>query len=109
MSTFWWVLVCVLPCTAIAVGAGYGLARQLFKQQREEMLGTLVATLKKTADLKDDVNGNSSKLRTVSRTITAYEGGDDFQDLQDELLSQITDLVESNQKLEDVCATRRPP
>ena len=102
MSTTLWVL----PSVLLALSIGYYLGRQLGKEERETTLKSLMVMLQTSEQLSNDVDSHNSELNGVSQTVRDMKLQGELEDIQNALLKQIKEVVQSNQKLEDdlVCA-----
>lgn len=105
MSLFY-VLLFSVAAVVLSVAVGYIYGRQRSKDERAATMKALLALLKKTEELTDDVDTRNAELEDVGRSVEELNLSGEMADLQQALLRQISSVIESNKKLEDdlVCA-----
>jgi diguanylate cyclase len=111
----WQVVSWVLPVVLLSIAIGFYLGRcwtliredRRLRRDREKMVKALVSLVKSTEQLTHDVDSHNSELQTVGKNVEDLHADDgEFEELQQQLLSQICSALESNKRLEDdlVCA-----
>lgn len=106
MTTFALVLLWVLPSIMISVLLGFILGRALGKHERRITLQALVKMLESAETLSNEVDSHNSDLAHVGRTVSDISNSAETTQIQQALLVKISEVIKSNQKLEDdlVCA-----
>jgi diguanylate cyclase (GGDEF)-like protein len=91
----------------VGIGAGYFLGRGRRKEaamidpQREATLRALVTLLESTQQLSTDVDSHNNQILQVGLSVGSMKVAGELQSVQKSLLSSITKVLESNQRLED--------
>jgi diguanylate cyclase len=106
VTTFTLVLLWVLPSIMISVLLGFILGRALGKHERQITLQALVKMLESAETLSNEVDSHNSDLANVGRTVSDISTSAETTQIQQTLLVKISEVIKSNQKLEDdlVCA-----
>jgi diguanylate cyclase len=104
-----YILAWLLPMVAVSLGVGvylgYGFALRRkaseIHDERAKTLKTLQMVLRSTEELSCDVDAHNRDLQSVGRSVEEIHGTDDFDKVQQALIEQIFNVVESNKRLED--------
>jgi diguanylate cyclase len=100
-----WVLPSVLVGVGVGIRIGLGKSRhhhdESFDAERDKTLKVLQTVLQSTEQLTKDVDTHNADLETVERNVVSLQGTGQLEDIQNALLTQISTLLQSNQRLED--------
>ncbi len=102
-----YVALCIIGSTIAGVVIGYfirtGAARKERKKQDDHkaILKHVLQILKGMERLTSDVDTHNSEIRSVGRHVGDMKLTGEMRDIQQEIQSQITHLLSSNQRLED--------
>lgn len=106
-------LVFVLPwvfgSVAVGLAAGYylGLGKvpakdtEKTEQERDAALAVLSELLEATQQLTSDVNERNVEIREVGQSLSNIHVDGELQEIQQQLMKQVTHVLESNVRLED--------
>lgn len=85
------------------IGRFYTLSRETrrLKKDREKTLSGLMTLMNSTNQLNEDVDTHNSVLQNAKQELELMDREDHVDELQTELISNITRVVESNRKLEN--------
>lgn len=105
------IFVCVWSMATVGVGliCGFFMGRfytlanvpKKVKKEREQTLKALLSVMNCTDQLNDGVGTHNSALESAAREIASVESDEKLVVLQAELMSNISQVVESNKKLEN--------
>ena len=105
------VFVCVWSLASVGVGlmCGFFIGRfytlsnepKRLKKEREQTLTALLSVMSSTEQLNSDVDSHNHALQSAANQIAEMETDSDLVDLQAELISNISHVVQSNRKLEN--------
>ena len=100
-----WVLACVLMSLAIGavIGRGFALRNlsQRVRREREQVVVALQTLLQNTEQLTSDVDSHNSELASMEQSVQGMSATGDLESVQKALLCQITEVVQSNKRMED--------
>jgi diguanylate cyclase len=102
---------CILVSIVIGAYMGYSFALRrhgkVISEEREKTLQALQTVLESAAELRSDVDHHNTELRTVGHEVSAISSPQDYESVKSVLLQQITEVIESNRRLEhDLVYTR---
>jgi len=105
------LFVCVWSLASVGVGVvcGFFMGRfytltnepKRLKREREQTMKALLSVMNCTAQLNDDVGNHNSALESAAKEIASVESDSRLVVLQAELMNNISEVVESNKKLEN--------
>ena len=105
------IFVCVWSMATVGVGliCGFFMGRfytlanvpKKVKKEREQTLKALLSVMNCTDQLNDGVGTHNSALESAAREIASVESDEKLVVLQAELMNNISQVVESNKKLEN--------
>ncbi|MEM8677974.1 MAG: GGDEF domain-containing protein [Planctomycetota bacterium] len=103
------VLMWVIPCVLVSIGIGVAIGHSIaiarmprrIRRDREDLLSALQRMLNSVDQLSDDMGNHNTELTHVGRTVTEFHAKGDLEDVQNALLTQITQVVKSNKKMQD--------
>jgi len=105
------IFVCVWSFATVGVGliSGFLMGRfytlanipRQFKKEREQALKALLSVMNCTDQLNDDVDSHNNALQSAAKEIANVEFDEKLVVLQSELMNNISQVVESNKKLEN--------
>ena len=109
MDSLFYVLIFVLPSVLIGVGVGFYLGRTTYvgedrriaQQERESTLKALVTLLGSAEQLTSDVDRHNTEIQEVGRDIEGLHLTGELEHVQQALLKQISEVIQSNQRLEE--------
>lgn len=109
MSSILFVGVWSLASVGVGVLSGFFMGRfytlsnepKRLKRDRENTLKALLAVMQSTDRLNEDVDTHNTALQSAAQEIEEMESDSSLVDLQAELVSNISHVVESNRKLEN--------
>ena len=109
MDSLFYVLIFVLPSVLIGVGVGFYLGRTthvgrdrlIAQQERESTLKALVTLLSSAEQLTSDVDRHNTEIQEVGRDIEGLHLTGELEQVQHALLKQISEVIQSNQRLEE--------
>lgn len=105
------IFVCVWSLATVGVGliSGFFMGRfytlanvpKRVKKEREQTLKALLSVMNCTDQLNDDVGSHNSALQSAAKEIASVESDEKLVVLQAALMNNISQVVESNKKLEN--------
>ena len=103
------VLMWVIPCVLVSIGIGVAIGHSIalarmprkIRKDREDLLGALQRMLNSVDQLSDDMGNHNTELTHVGKTVTEANAKGDLEVVQHALLTQITQVVQSNKKMQD--------
>ena len=105
------LFICIWSLTTVGVGLlcgfimgrAYTLTNETYrlKKDREATLKSLLSVMKSTNQLNEDVGVHNTALASAKQELESLDRRDDLDDLQTALVSNITQVVQSNRKLEN--------
>lgn len=105
------IFVCVWSLASVGVGliCGFFMGRfytlsnepKRLKKEREQTMEALLSVMNCTDQLNDDVGSHNNALESAAREIASVESDERLVVLQAELMNNISQVVESNKKLEN--------
>lgn len=105
------IFVCVWSLASVGVGliCGFFMGRfytlsnepKRLKKDRERTMEALLSVMNCTDQLNDDVGSHNTALETAAKEIACVESDERLVVLQAELMNNISQVVESNKKLEN--------
>ena len=109
MTYLVYVSVWVLASVAVGLCVGFYLGRStsvsservVAKRERTETLKALATLLQSTEQLTSDVDAHNSEIAHVGKRVGNLKLTGEMEEVQQALLSQISNVLESNQKLEE--------
>lgn len=106
-----WVLPIMLVSVGIGIYLGFGLALRRkgkeIQDERTKTLNALHTVLRSAEELSSDVDAHTRELTHVEQQVEELDVAEDFEEVQQVIIRQITDVIHSNRKLEnDLVCTR---
>lgn len=109
MSSILFVGVWSLTSVGVGLLCGFFIGRiytlsnepKRLKRDREKTLKALLSVMQSTDQLNEDVDSHNSALQTAAQEIQHMESDNRLVELQQELVSNISHVVQSNRKLEN--------
>jgi diguanylate cyclase len=95
------VLVGVFVGYLLGKSKGGGKDRHVSVDERQVALKALVELLKSTEQLTSDVDTHNTRMQSVSRHVGEMKVDGELEEIQQTLLTEITAVLKSNQRLED--------
>jgi len=109
------VILWSVLAVAVGLGCGFVLGRSYtlmnepkrLKKERETTLKTLMNVLESADQLSSDLDTHNTEVDQVRQSVSSIEGNGEVDSIQQTLLEHITEVVQSNRKLEnDLVVTR---
>ena len=106
MTTLTLVVLWALPSAILSLLLGFVVGRAFGNRERRITLQALVKMLESAETLSNEVDSHNSDLASVGRSVSNISPSAETTQIQKTLLMKISDVIKSNQKLEDdlVCA-----
>lgn len=109
MNSLFYVLIFVLPSVLIGVGVGFYLGRGthvgedrlIAQREREATLKAVMTLLSSAEQLTSDVDRHNTEIQEVGRDIEGMQMTGELEHVQQVLLKQISEVIQSNQRLEE--------
>lgn len=103
------VLIWVVPAIMVSLGLGATVGRVLalrrehhyLAQDRAKTLKALQQLVDSTEQLTSDVGQHNTELATVGQDVCDVSEGEEFEEVQAQLLGHIAAAIQSNRRLED--------
>ena len=106
-SALLWIMSWVLPCIMLAIGLGVSLGRSQVKHKQQKVLTAILSILETTQKLETEVDAHNDDLLDVERRVEELDIIEEAGDIQKVLLNRISQVVQSNQKLQTELITAR--
>ena len=106
-----WLVPCIFVSIVIGGYIGYNFAirrhSKIITDEREKTLTALQHVFESAEELSSDVDQHNSDLRNVGNEVSSIAAQGDYESVKQTLLNQITDVIESNRRMEhDLVCTK---